>query len=471
MGRRPEPGIIANLPNSINPKSCGRRTGRMRTNDQNPGILIPFLKNLLTSLFTPSSLNPTTTPGMLEGVDPGPEDNDTVTRPQLFSLASSSSPPQLLTDLTTNASSYMDPSPTSSVPAFNLSANISDYSHYYEYDYYEYNENLQSNALLPTTLAIPIRPTTVSDTDELFGRLPSSQKPEFSGSRDALSKNKELIHPSMPPNPPQTQEFENRHQTPVRGNSYGRKKRHIQSYRPKSSIGSGRKGRKHVKRRVSVSPRFHPEEMQQSRMVNEGYYLTDSTKEDYMIRPTMRFDQTTQESEIIPLPPSGDPYVTTRNLGPPVPPSPSITQNSRHGENEDEVTITSVSPCDSETSYCLDAPHYVVYSWILCMVALAAFLKLYFLVKATIISMLALTYTILIFLVFDDLFEPTVDLNSDLKLRWDSHFSLEERESESWRKEKISELISLLRDTSSQATPNYLWLINGVFDSEWILAE
>lgn len=47
-------------------------------------------------------------------------------------------------------------------------------------------------------------------------------------------------------------------------------------------------------------------------------------------------------------------------------------------------------------SVCRDGPHYVVYSWVLCMVSLAAFLKLYFMVKATIIALLFVTYSVFI---------------------------------------------------------------------------
>lgn len=56
------------------------------------------------------------------------------------------------------------------------------------------------------------------------------------------------------------------------------------------------------------------------------------------------------------------------------------------------------------TYFCRDSPHYVVYSWILGMVSLAAFLKLYFMVKATIIAFLFLTYSVLIVWPFKDLF-------------------------------------------------------------------
>lgn len=46
----------------------------------------------------------------------------------------------------------------------------------------------------------------------------------------------------------------------------------------------------------------------------------------------------------------------------------------------------------------------VVYSWILCMVSLAAFLKLNFLVKASITLLMAIVYNILIFIPYKELF-------------------------------------------------------------------
>lgn len=56
-------------------------------------------------------------------------------------------------------------------------------------------------------------------------------------------------------------------------------------------------------------------------------------------------------------------------------------------------------------SVCRDGPHYVVYSWVLCMVSLAAFLKLYFMVKATIIALLFVTYSVFILWPFKIFFD------------------------------------------------------------------
>lgn len=71
----------------------------------------------------------------------------------------------------------------------------------------------------------------------------------------------------------------------------------------------------------------------------------------------------------------------------------------------------------NELNSCPDRPHYVVYSWILCMVSLAAFLKLYFLIKAVIIVILAVFYIVLIFIPFHHLFEDVVSNAGSSELR------------------------------------------------------
>jgi hypothetical protein len=68
-------------------------------------------------------------------------------------------------------------------------------------------------------------------------------------------------------------------------------------------------------------------------------------------------------------------------------------------EESDGVIVEGLKP-----SWCLDSHHYVVYSWILCMVSLAAFLKLNFLVKATITVLMAIVYNLLIFIPYKELF-------------------------------------------------------------------
>jgi len=155
--------------------------------------------------------------------------------------------------------------------------------------------------------------------------------------------------------------------------------------------------------------------------VGDGY-PRELGKEDYLaripmdstVRPYYNPRYTTERSSYsVPYTPSRGLYLSssTRNLGQ----SPRTTTVSPFEEVIITATKSSGNPSDG---FCADAPHYVVYSWVLCMVALAAFLKLYFLVKATIISILALTYSLLIFLVSDQLFgDSDVTDADDLKTR------------------------------------------------------
>ncbi|XP_035711025.1 uncharacterized protein LOC110854056 isoform X2 [Folsomia candida] len=81
-------------------------------------------------------------------------------------------------------------------------------------------------------------------------------------------------------------------------------------------------------------------------------------------------------------------------------------------ESEDKANSSGMSADNNDTTnviefgsnLCLDSHHYIVYSWILCMVALAAFLKLNFLVKASITVLMAIVYNLLIFIPYKELF-------------------------------------------------------------------
>ncbi|CAL8110129.1 unnamed protein product [Orchesella dallaii] len=76
--------------------------------------------------------------------------------------------------------------------------------------------------------------------------------------------------------------------------------------------------------------------------------------------------------------------------------------SNENGEGVSDGVDASVS--SSNVGTCRDGPHYVVYSWVLCMVSLAAFLKLYFMVKATVIAFLFVTYSVLILWPFKEFF-------------------------------------------------------------------
>lgn len=64
---------------------------------------------------------------------------------------------------------------------------------------------------------------------------------------------------------------------------------------------------------------------------------------------------------------------------------------------------------ENDAGMCRDGPHYVVYAWVLCMVSLAAFLKLYFMVKITVIVVLFVTYSVLILWPFNGYFTKHSD--------------------------------------------------------------
>jgi hypothetical protein len=59
---------------------------------------------------------------------------------------------------------------------------------------------------------------------------------------------------------------------------------------------------------------------------------------------------------------------------------------------------------DKEPEQCL-APEYIVYTWVLCLVALATALKLYYLVKTTLASAMVSVFTTLILVAYKDVFD------------------------------------------------------------------
>lgn len=92
----------------------------------------------------------------------------------------------------------------------------------------------------------------------------------------------------------------------------------------------------------------------------------------------------------------------------------SVVGDNQQERELDETNITVSAHNDSSilektNNWCLDSHHYVVYSWILCMVSLAAFLKLNFLVKASIVVLMAIVYNLLIFIPFYTLFLDPFD--------------------------------------------------------------
>ena len=67
-------------------------------------------------------------------------------------------------------------------------------------------------------------------------------------------------------------------------------------------------------------------------------------------------------------------------------------------------------PEDYQVGNCI-RPEYIVFTWILCLIALASSLKLYYLVKTALASAIVLIYAILIFIIYPDLFPTSYEEN------------------------------------------------------------
>lgn len=61
---------------------------------------------------------------------------------------------------------------------------------------------------------------------------------------------------------------------------------------------------------------------------------------------------------------------------------------------------------DFEKTVCI-RPEYMVFTWILCLIALASALKLYYLVKTALAAAIVLVYAVLILIVCKDMFTET----------------------------------------------------------------
>lgn len=85
------------------------------------------------------------------------------------------------------------------------------------------------------------------------------------------------------------------------------------------------------------------------------------------------------------------------------------TDNFYLRENSDQADNSTVSICDT---YCKH-PEYIVFTWVLCMIALATALKLYYLVKLLLTLVMVAIYTILILLPYKPIFDDVKSLVSD----------------------------------------------------------
>lgn len=78
-------------------------------------------------------------------------------------------------------------------------------------------------------------------------------------------------------------------------------------------------------------------------------------------------------------------------------------------DTSDSVDNSTVSICDT---YCKH-PEYIVFTWVLCMIALATALKLYYLVKLLLTLVMVAIYTILILLPYKPIFDDVKSLIAD----------------------------------------------------------
>ncbi|XP_011505065.1 PREDICTED: adenylate cyclase type 8 [Ceratosolen solmsi marchali] len=89
---------------------------------------------------------------------------------------------------------------------------------------------------------------------------------------------------------------------------------------------------------------------------------------------------------------------------------------SAEGPEEDERNVTTTSPHlerkSLEEVQCL-RPEYIVFTWILCLIALASALKLYYLVKTALATIIVLVYAVLILVVSKDRFSNWIEEDQD----------------------------------------------------------
>jgi len=67
------------------------------------------------------------------------------------------------------------------------------------------------------------------------------------------------------------------------------------------------------------------------------------------------------------------------------------------------LILTSLDDAGFEAADCI-RPEYMVFTWILCLIALASALKLYYLVKTALAAAIVLVYAVLILVVCKDMF-------------------------------------------------------------------
>jgi adenylate cyclase 8 len=75
---------------------------------------------------------------------------------------------------------------------------------------------------------------------------------------------------------------------------------------------------------------------------------------------------------------------------------------SEPGFHSDAISLNTNGDRGPEQCF---APEYIVYTWVLCLVALATALKLYYLVKTTLASAMVTIFTTLILVAYKEVFD------------------------------------------------------------------
>lgn len=81
----------------------------------------------------------------------------------------------------------------------------------------------------------------------------------------------------------------------------------------------------------------------------------------------------------------------------------SIDEDGQQAGGTEPLILASLNDNTLEIADCI-RPEYMVFTWILCLIALASALKLYYLVKTALAAAIVLVYAVLILVVCKDMF-------------------------------------------------------------------
>lgn len=93
-------------------------------------------------------------------------------------------------------------------------------------------------------------------------------------------------------------------------------------------------------------------------------------------------------------------------------PRRSVTVSSDSETTTVVADVTFAPPCTDSSSYCKH-PEYIVFTWVLCMIALATALKLYYLVKLMLTLLMVGVYTVLILVPYKPFFDQVNAIVTD----------------------------------------------------------